>query len=410
MGDHSPSIAHSFYAPGGSNGSVHIEINPHQNSSCVTIEEIAPQNNTISNAKQTLLPNGMCCFATSVADKRLSSTEKNVRRYYNKMEEIKAILEDVSTQDLEPATDLCAQVNKDHRVTIAVRMSLFCNAALLIAKAVASYLSGSMSIISSLVDSAVDLISGVVVWWTTRSIKGANYHEYPVGKTQLEPISIIVLAVIMAVASIQVIISSVTEIIEQSADPDISVATIAIIGATIAIKIALYLYCCRIRNPSTTVLGQDHLNDVVSNAVALGFGYMGFKLWKNIDPIGAILISIYIFAGWYRTGSEHVRGLTGYTACPVILQKLLWVCLIHDQRIQFIDTLRGYHFGLNILVEVHIVLSPDMPLREAHDIGESLQTKLERYSEVERAFVHIDYDYEHDPGIEHNTERFPRQG
>ena len=38
-----------------------------------------------------------------------------------------------------------------------------------------------------------------------------------------------------------------------------------------------------------------------------------------------------------------------------------------------------------------------MPLREAHDIGEALQMKMERLPEVERCFVHLDWEVEHRP-------------
>jgi hypothetical protein len=36
-----------------------------------------------------------------------------------------------------------------------------------------------------------------------------------------------------------------------------------------------------------------------------------------------------------------------------------------------------------------------MPIQEGHDIGTKLQIKLESLPEIERAFVHIDYDIEH---------------
>ncbi|KAH0854378.1 hypothetical protein HID58_073722 [Brassica napus] len=39
----------------------------------------------------------------------------------------------------------------------------------------------------------------------------------------------------------------------------------------------------------------------------------------------------------------------------------------------------------------------DMRLHEAHNIGETLQEKLEQLSEVERAFVHIDFEFTHRP-------------
>ena len=379
---------------------VHIEPKPSRTSSMVTMEEIAPQNDTISDEKETRLSNQICCFIKSVKDKRLSTAEKNVRRYYRQMEQTKSTLEQVDTQELRRRS-MASEDGKELNISVAIRLSLLCNIGLLVCKAVAAHLSGSMSIISSLVDSAVDLMSGLVVCYTSHAIKCTNYYEYPEGKTRLEPISIIVLAVIMAVASIQVIITSVTKIIENSANPDITTGTIAIIAATVVIKMLLFLYCRHIKSPSTNVLAQDHRNDVLSNAVALGFGFLGFKVWRNADPLGAILISIYIFLGWYRTGRQQIRDLTGHAACPIILQKLLWVCMTHDPRIQFIDTLRAYHFGYNILVEAHIVLPSDMNLCEAHDIGESLQNKLESYTEVERAFVHIDYDFEHHPSMEH---------
>ena len=49
-----------------------------------------------------------------------------------------------------------------------------------------------------------------------------------------------------------------------------------------------------------------------------------------------------------------------------------------------------------------IVLPRDMPLREAHDIGESLTLELEKAVDgVERAFVHLDFESTHSPMIEH---------
>ncbi len=48
--------------------------------------------------------------------------------------------------------------------------------------------------------------------------------------------------------------------------------------------------------------------------------------------------------------------------------------------------------------EVDIVLDGDMPLWEAHDIGQALQDDLEALPDVDRCFVHIDHEVEHKPG------------
>jgi len=47
------------------------------------------------------------------------------------------------------------------------------------------------------------------------------------------------------------------------------------------------------------------------------------------------------------------------------------------------------------ICEVDIVLPEDMPLKQTHDIGEALEIKIENLDVVERAFVHIDYEWEH---------------
>jgi len=46
-------------------------------------------------------------------------------------------------------------------------------------------------------------------------------------------------------------------------------------------------------------------------------------------------------------------------------------------------------------------MDPDLPLRVSHDVGQTLQRKLEGLADVERAFVHVDYEAEHDPHEEH---------
>lgn len=76
---------------------------------------------------------------------------------------------------------------------------MLCNIGLFIVKVVVFYLFGSMLIIFSLVDSVIDLVFGIVLWFIIRFIKGINYYDYFEGKIRLEFISIIVLVVIMVV-------------------------------------------------------------------------------------------------------------------------------------------------------------------------------------------------------------------
>lgn len=80
-----------------------------------------------------------------------------------------------------------------------------------------------------------------------------------------------------------------------------------------------------------------------------------------------VLISIYIAYGWFGIGWKQIKTLSGATATPEHLTKLLQVCCNFDDRIQYVDTLRASHFGSSLIVEAHNVLLSDIILKEAHD-------------------------------------------
>ena len=48
-------------------------------------------------------------------------------------------------------------------------------------------------------------------------------------------------------------------------------------------------------------------------------------------------------------------------------------------------------------MEVDVVMEAEETLRASHDVAESLQCKLERLRDVERAYVHIDFETSHKP-------------
>lgn len=108
-------------------------------------------------------------------------------------------------------------------------------------------------------------------------------------------------------------------------------------------------------------------------------------------------IALYTMGTWAQTVLENVWSLIGKTAPPDYLSKMTYLIWNHDKEIKHIDTVRAYTFGSNYFMEVDIVLPADMPLSQAHNIGETLQEKLEHLPEIERAFVHIDFEFNHRP-------------
>jgi divalent metal cation (Fe/Co/Zn/Cd) transporter len=76
---------------------------------------------------------------------------------------------------------------------------------------------------------------------------------------------------------------------------------------------------------------------------------------------------------------------------------LICIAATHDDKIKAIDTVRAYYSGPRLIVEVDIVMDADDTLKSTHDVAEELQIKLESLPNVERAYVHVDYETSHAP-------------
>ena len=146
-------------------------------------------------------------------------------------------------------------------------------------------------------------------------------------------------------------------------------------------------------DPTLEAVAQDHFNDVLSNGVSLVSLLLALyskQLWW-CDGVGAILISVYIIHSWYHTGKEQIEHLTGRSAPAELIEELMHLAEHFDERL-LLDTCRAYHFGPKFLVELEVVMPSDTLLKESHDLGMELQYEIEAREEVERCFVHIDYE------------------
>lgn len=279
-------------------------------------------------------------------------------------------------------------------VTIAVNLSFAINALLLASKAIAFALTFSYAVIAALIDSVLDLLSQFIICITERKVRDSKISdEYPVGKTRLEPVGILTVSVLMILLSVSVIRESLQALITASHVVEFSVISILLLTAVIFLKFCLWLYCRRFtRSPIAMALAQDHINDVGSNTIALIALVIASEFPKLswLDPVGAIVISMWIIWSWYCTGRDEVDKLVGRQAPDDYLHELRVVCREHHPEAT-LDVLRGYHIGRNFLVEVEMIMDKSTTLEKSHDVCIELQQKLEEFDYVERSFVHCDY-------------------
>lgn len=126
--------------------------------------------------------------------------------------------------------------------------------------------------LASLVDAALDFLSTIIVWTTTRLIARRDQYQYPVGRGRLEPIGVLVFSVIMVTSFFQVALECLSRL--NSGDHSIinlGLPAIVIMSSTVFIKALCWLWCRLIKNSSVQALAQDAMTDVIFNIFSIIF-------------------------------------------------------------------------------------------------------------------------------------------
>lgn len=282
------------------------------------------------------------------------------------------------------------------RATWAININVIANIILLAGKIVAAASSGSLSLIASLVDSALDLLCTLIVWSTNKLVQwrlNALRRQFPVGRKRLEPIGILVFSIIMVISFLQILQESVQKLIPlHGKAEELPAIAVGALVATIVVKGIIWFGCIPIKTTQVQALAQDCKTDVLFNTLSLLFPLIGAKadVWW-LDPVGAGLLSLFIIYDWGQTCFENITRLTGQAASDRLYKKLLYLGYRFTPVIEGFKNLTAYHAGDAVWVEFDVLMDEHTRLNRSHDIAETLQYCAEGLDEVDRAFVTTDY-------------------
>ncbi|KAF8466936.1 cation efflux family-domain-containing protein [Kalaharituber pfeilii] len=335
---------------------------------------------------------------------------KRVKEFYNRQN---GLIDAFLNSKQEEERDAEDHAKNGGKVRLAVNLSSLANLCLFIIQLYAAIATGSLSLFATAADAFMDLVSSTVMLVTSRVAARPNILKYPVGRTRIETIGIILFCSLMSTLAVQLIVESARNLAsgEGKDDHELEVMPLIFVGIAIGAKLCLFIYCFSLRRyPAARIFAIDHRNDIAVNGFGLIMSIVGSKYIWYLDPTGAILIALLILFSWASTAFEHVFLLVGKSAPQEFLNKLTYLALTHDVRILKIDTIRAYHAGQRYYVEVDIIMDEETPLRVSHDVSEALQRKLEGLADVERGFVHVDYEDTHYPHKEHKPVYEGREG
>ncbi|GAM86136.1 hypothetical protein ANO11243_041470 [Dothideomycetidae sp. 11243] len=265
----------------------------------------------------------------------------------------------------------------------AININVIANILLLAAKVIAAFYSSSLSLIASLVDSALDLLCTLIVWTTNRLVSWrlkSLHKRFPVGRRRLEPLGILVFSIIMVISFLQILQESVQKLLpsdEEKSAADLPAVAIGAMLATIILKGVIWIGTARRTSTSTHC--------------------------RYFSRAG--LLSLFIIYDWAGTGFENVARLSGQTADDHLLKKLMYMAYRFSPVVSGFKNVVAYHAGDHVWVEFDVLLDGETKLFKSHDVAETLQYCAEGLPEVDRCFVSMDYTVSGPTGHAADAER-----
>lgn len=318
--------------------------------------------------------------------------------YESQNDQIERLLKPVH-EHVREAKDV--QTSSQLKYQIAVYGSFAANIVLTVLQLYGAISSGSLSLFTTMADAVFDPMSNITLIISNKAVQKVDARKFPAGKARIETAGNIFFCFLMTSVSFILIAFSVQELARGSVEDikDFHLPSVIAVCIAFLTKLALFMYCWALRNTYSQVriLWEDHRNDLFINGFGILTSVGGSKLRWWIDPMGAIVLSCLISVLWMHTAYSEFQLLIGITADTETQQLITYISMTHSDKIKAIDTVRAWHSGPRLVVEVDVVMDPEESLRVSHDVAEELQMKLESLPDVERAYVHVDFETTHKP-------------
>jgi cation diffusion facilitator family transporter len=234
--------------------------------------------------------------------------------------------------------------------------------------------------------------------------------EHPFGHGRVEAVATLLLAVILLGVGAEVARSGIRRLLDP-APIHAPGWLLAAVGLTVAVKTWLALFARALaRFTGSKVLEADswnHTFDIASSllvVVALGAARMGRP---SVDGYAALGVAVCIaYTGW-RYGKDAVNELIGRAPSPQQLDSIRALALA-------VPGVRGVHdiivheYGDVRLVSLHIEVSADRSVMDAHELAERVEQKVAAEASA-KAVVHVDpVDRKHPayPQVDHALRHF----
>lgn len=276
-----------------------------------------------------------------------------------------------------------------------VYFSILGSLGLAIIKWLAGFFGNSFALIADAIESTTDIFSSILVLLGIKYSKRPADDTHPYGHGRIEPLITFIVVIFLVISATVIAHQSIFNLNTPHEAPESW--TLYVLGAIIIWKeISYQVVIRRARLLNSTSLKADawhHRSDAITSIAA--FIGISIALWlgdgyEYADDWAALFASGFILYNCYHIFRPALGEIMDENLFEDMVKSVKEMSLKVD-GVLATDKCFVRKIGMTYIVDLHAVVSPDLSVKQGHDIAHALKDYLMlNMSDISNVFVHIE--------------------
>lgn len=282
---------------------------------------------------------------------------------------------------------------------LATYASVATASTLIVVKLSAWGLTGSVALLSTLIDSTLDAAASLINLWAVRHALTPADQEHRFGHGKAEPLAGLGQAAFIVGSGALLLAQAVNRLQHPvevaNADIGTGVMLFSIVLTLILVRFQKHVLS-KTRSVAISADSLHYAGDVMMNGAVIVSLLLGkFLGWTFIDPLFAIAIGGYLMWSAWQIAMGSMDMLMD-RELPEDDRERIRVLTLAEDGVRGMHDLRTRLSGQQGFIQLHLALDDDLPLVKAHAIADRVEAA------IKQAFPHCDVLIHQDPASLHD--------
>ena len=266
---------------------------------------------------------------------------------------------------------------------------------LIVLKLTIGFMSGSVAVLASAIDSVLDLIVSMFNFFAVTKSEQPADKTFNYGRGKIEALAAVIEGTVITMSGVYIFYEAVRKVFTHE-ETKLLETSIIVMLISLFITIALVLYLNYVaKKTNSMVIKSDALHyktDIFTNAaILISLVIIHFTSWQIVDSIIGGIIAIYIISEAYKIIKEGVYVLLDGALDEGQVKHI-------EHILEAEEGLTSYHFlktrtsGHNNFVDVHLVFTSDILLLEAHRLSDRIEDRIRQLDPTKEWVMNMHLD------------------